>query len=84
MIARLVIVGITNMKDDRICISGYDLLKNRFLRPLLPQNHITGDFLNRFNETIHLGSVVEVELVGPPKIYNRPHRFYRKTQECVL
>ena len=73
MIIKLVIVGITNMKEDRICISGYDINNNRFLRPLLPHSHITTDFLTRFNESIHLGSLVNIELVSSPKINNKPH-----------
>lgn len=73
MITKLAIIGITNMKEDHICISGYDLNKKRFLRPLMPQGRILVSFLSRFNDTINLGSIVEVELVGTPKIDNKPH-----------
>lgn len=73
MTSKIVIVGITNMKEDRICISGYDLNRSRFLRPLLPYCHITIDFLNRFNKTISLGSVVDLELIGNFKSGNKPH-----------
>ena len=50
----LIITGLTNMKDDYRCISGYDFVKKRFLRPLLNNNRIDVNFASQHLKEIKM------------------------------
>ncbi len=62
-----IITGITNMKDDRICISCYEETNKRYIRPLLKHNHLRVNFLSEYN--VSLGTKISLsytEVHTPP------------------
>ena len=48
----LIIIGLTDMKDQYRCISGYDIAKKRYLRPLLKGSRIDSNFVNQVTKKI--------------------------------
>jgi hypothetical protein len=68
-----IITGITNMKDDNICISAYDANKRVFIRPLLVGSRLSSSFLSRFNGLIRIGTQIEFDVVPPPHEPIPPH-----------
>lgn len=71
---QIIITGITNMKDDYICVSGYDIEKGVYRRPLLMGSRLSSSFLNQLSGFICIGSQIEFELIPPPHIATPPHR----------
>ena len=68
-----IITGITNMKNDNICISAYDADKRAFIRPLLVGSRLSSSFLSRFNGLIRIGTQIEFDVVPPPHEPIPPH-----------
>ena len=50
----LIIIGLTDMKDQYRCISGYDIAKKRYLRPLLKGSRIDSNFVNQVTKKIKM------------------------------
>ena len=59
----LVMMGLTDMKDDFRCISGYDMKQKRYYRPLLTNSRIDHNFCTQPSREIKLfkEAVYEVE-----------------------
>ncbi len=71
---RLIITGITRMKDDRVCVSGIDPETWRFVRPVYPiGGYLTRDFImiGTRRSVIHF-DVVEMEFTNykPDQIHH--------------
>ncbi len=78
MRCKIIITGITNMSEGHICFSGYDVQTRKYIRPILPGSHILESFLHSYNDTIALGSTIELQLLYsetkalPPHIEDNP------------
>lgn len=73
MKTQAIITGITNMKDDFICVSAYDMDKRLFVRPLLVGSRLSSCFLSQFNDRICIGTQIEFDIVPPPHAPLPPH-----------
>jgi len=73
MKTQTVITGITSMKDDHICISGYDVINRKYLRPLIEGTHLTSNFLSAYNDLIKLGSTIIFNITNPTHDPISPH-----------
>lgn len=63
---RIIITGITNMKEGNVCISGYDLSAGEYVRPLLPGSQIPESFLALYDKVIALGSTLDLDCCPVP------------------
>ncbi len=73
MIIKLRITGITKMKDDRICISGYDSITQKYYRPILEAGGLTSSFLNQYNPKISIFSLVTFTVIDSNIEPQKPH-----------
>ena len=71
---QLRITGITKMKDERICMSGYDQISNIYYRPILRDNYLTSSFLYQGNAKINLFSLVTFQKLNEEINTSRPHQ----------
>tara|TARA_B100002052_G_scaffold15798_1_gene12630 strand:+ start:16769 stop:17422 length:654 start_codon:yes stop_codon:yes gene_type:complete len=67
------ITGITRMSGERICISGYDAVTNKYYRPILENGYLTSSFLNQNPEHISIFSLVTFEYTHPISNPVKPH-----------
>lgn len=73
MIKQLIVFGITNMKDDKICLGGFEQETHKLYRLMDNAFFLHYSFLGLYNESIQTGSIIEVKLCElQPKI-SSPH-----------
>lgn len=73
MMIEVVVTGITNMKDDHLCMSGYSNTEKKYRRPLVEGRAICFSDLIIGGQELTLGSTIGIDIIPSQTIPTAPH-----------